>query len=360
VPDTERAALVHEWIDSRAGSEKVFEALAGVLPDADLYALTREPGVDLDLGSRSVTTTFLDQLPGLRARRGLTLPLMPIAWHRIRAPVYELVITSSHAFARWFRPARDALHLSYVHSPARYLWTPELDRRNWVSGLIAKVAAPLRRLDRRSLDWTDSIAANSTAVAERIHEFYGREAHVIHPPVDLEHYRPRSSDKRGYALCVSRFVPYKRIDLAIAACARAGLPLVVAGFGPAEAELRALAAGTATTFVSTPDDEALAKLYSEADVVIYPGEEDFGIVPVEAQACGTPVLAFGRGGSRDTVIPGTTGALIERQEVAMFAEALADIDWSAFEADRLHEHAQRFGYGRFRTEIRAWIGSARG
>lgn len=358
--ESTRMAIVHEWVQSRAGSEKVFEALAGIFPEADLFALTREPDVELDLGGRHVSTTFLDRMPELRVRRSLTLPLMPLAWKRLRRDPYDLVITSSHAFARWFPPAREALHLSYVHAPARYLWTPELDNRGPASRRLAKATGgPLRRLDRRSIDWVDSLAANSTAVADRILRFYDRQARVIHPPVDTQQYRRRDTPKAGYALCVSRFIPYKRIDVAIAACARVGKPLVVAGHGPGEKRLMAQARGTATTFVVDPDDDELSQLYAAADVLIYPGEEDFGIVPVEAQACGTPVLAYGRGGSRDTVIHGETGVLVDRQDAESFAAALIRTDWSTFDTARLTAHAGHFGLDRFEAEVLAWLEDAR-
>ena len=353
-----RLAIATEWIDARAGSEQVFEAMAQAWPDADLYALTHAPGVDLDVGGREITTTWLDRTGLLRNTRAATLPLMPLAWQAIDAPDYDVVITSSHAFARWFAPARAALHLSYVHAPARYLWTPELDARTRTRPGVSRVlGAPLRALDRRSVSWTDAFAANSRAVAERIEQFYGRPARVIHPPVDVQRFAPLPDDqvKPGSALFVGRFIAYKRPDLAIEACARAGVPLTVAGYGPLEGQLRAQAAGTATTFVVRPDGSTLERLFREATVLLHPAEEDFGLVPVEAIASGTPVLAYDAGGARDTVTEGATGHLVAEQSAEAFAAALDSMDWGTFRPSALHAAAQHWRRDRFTSEIRAWV-----
>jgi len=353
-----RIAIATEWIDARAGSEQVFEAMSQAFPEADLFALSLEPDVHLDVGDRPIATTWLDRSDLLRRSRAATLPLMPMAWNGLSEESYDLVVTSSHAFARWFRPARSALHLSYVHAPARYLWTPALDARTrtkpWISTVLG---APLRRLDRRSVTWTDEFAANSQAVAARVQQFYGRPARVIHPPVDVETFTPPADDqpKQGGALYVGRFITYKRPDVAIDACARAGIPLTVVGYGPLEDQLRARAAGTSTTFVVRPERAELERLYRDATVLLHPAEEDFGLVPVEAISSGTPVLAFDAGGARDTVTEGVTGHLVPRQTAEAFAAELRERDWSAFRPSELHTHAQRWRRSRFVEQLKNWV-----
>jgi glycosyltransferase involved in cell wall biosynthesis len=352
-----RLAIVHEWLASRAGSEKVFEAMASAYPDADLWALTREPGVRFDFGGRPVHTTMLDVAGPLRRRRNLTLPLMPLAWTMAgRGRHYDVVVTSSHAFTKAFHPGRDAIQLCYTHAPARYLWDTEIDTRGGRAAvLIDPVRGRLRDLDRRLAVRVDHFAANSRAVAERVRRFYGREAVVIAPPVDTEFYTPVPHPPGRAVLAVSRFIPYKRLDLAIEACAAAEVPLIVAGGGPEETRLRALAEGHDVRFEIDPDDARLRHLYREAAALVFPAEEDFGIVTVEAQACGRPVVALGAGGSLDTVIDGATGAHVADQEVASWAEAIRRVvdDPPAVEACRAH--AETFSALRFRSNFQNWV-----
>ncbi len=362
-----RMALAHEWLDARAGSEKTFEALARIYPQADLFALTDTLGTDFQSGRRQVGTTFIDRVPLLRDRRDLALPLMPLAWRTATRRRYDIVLTSSHACVKGFRPAREALHLCYCYTPMRYVWDSHdhrsgLDR---LAGLGPRSA--LRRWDRRASGWVDSFAAISTAVRERIERCYGRPSRVIHPPVDTVFYSPREPDDPDdpgpvlpsvpFVLACSRFVPYKRLDLAILAADRVGLPVVVAGRGPGEAALRALASQVKVpvTFEVSADDYRLRALYRAAVAFVFPALEDFGIVAVEAQACGTPVVALAHGGTADTVVDGVTGALVERQEVASFAEGLDRA--LALDGTRAACTAQAasFSSSAFEGRVRAWV-----
>lgn len=351
-------ALCHEWLAARHGSEKTFEAMAATFPSADLYGLTWNRAAGLDFGGRGVTTTFLDRLPPLRDRRMLQLPLMPVAWRYATPRRYDVVVTSSHACVKGFRPGREALHLCYCYTPMRYLWLASIDTRRRRTTLAAPVERWLRAWDRSSVPWVDEFAAISEAVRQRIEELYGRPARVIHPPVDTSHYTPGDrTSSGGYALAVSRMVPYKRLDVAIRACHRLGQPLVVAGSGPAEADLRHLAAGLGADvrFVVQPDDDRLRDLYRAADVLVFPAEEDFGIVAVEAQACGTPVVALDRGGTVDTVIPGTTGVLVPAQDeeaVAAGVESALNRRWDPAACRR---SAERFSVAAFRDRFRSWV-----
>ena len=356
-------ALCHEWLAARDGSEKTFEAIAATFPSADLYALTWNRAAGLTFGDRTVTTTFLDRLAVLRDRRMLQLPLMPTAWRYASRRRYDVVVTSSHACAKGFWPARDALHLCYCYTPMRYVWLSSIDgrRRQGVAGTAA--VRRLRAWDLTSVRWVDEFAAISTAVQARIQDLYGRTSRVIHPPVDTDHYYPFDESKRGgFALTVSRMVGYKRLDLAIRACHRIGHPLVVAGSGPAEAPLRALAAELEADvrFVIRPDDDHLRDLYRSADVLVFPAEEDFGIVAVEAQACGTPVVAYERGGSMDTVLPGVTGVLVAEQDEESLAEGVVAVLNGDFDPKVCRAHAQRFSQARFTDAMLEWVLGAAG
>jgi glycosyltransferase involved in cell wall biosynthesis len=350
-----RIALCHEWLGSRRGSEKTFEAMAKALPRADLFALTRDPRASFDLGGRTPRTTFLDR-PSLRDRRQLVLPLMPLAWRCASRERYDLVVTSSHACVKGFWPGRAAVHLSYCYTPMRYVWLPEVDRRTRVAGAVTALPrVVLRQWDRRAVPWVDEFAAISSVVQSRIERFYGRPSEVIHPPVDTEFFTPSSeSEGRGredFVLAVSQMLPYKRLDLAIRACHALRQPLVVAGRGREEGHLRA-------RFVGAPDDEALRELYRSARALVFPGHEDFGIVLAEAQACGTPVVAFGEGGSRDIVLPGETGTLVPSQDVTAFRAALeATLAAPPSPAD-CRRNAERFGVEVFRRRFLAWVESA--
>ncbi len=351
-------AIVHEWLESKAGSEQTFLQMAEVFPDADLYALTAESGVVPRV--RVVGTTFLQRSAFLRRHRELTLPLMPLAWRMLRARQYDLVITSTHAFARYFRTA-DALHLSYVYSPMRYAWTPEIDSRG-ARTMYAPARAICRRLDLRTTCRVHRFAGISTAVVRRINEFYRRDADVIHPPVDVSRFRSASEISRtgGYLLGVSRFVPYKRLDLVIAVGERLQLPVVLAGRGPQRDTLRraAAAARVPVTIVESPSDGELARLFAECEVLIFPAEEDFGIVPLEAQACGTRVVALAAGGSLDTVRHYETGVLASSQSVDAFERAARDCLALGDRSELCRANADRFSTQAFRIKFSSWVREA--
>lgn len=351
-------ALAHEWLAGRHGSEKTFAAMAAAFPEAALHALTWDRAAGPDLGGRPVATTVLQRIGPLRDHRALQLPLMPLAWRYASRRHYDVVITSSHACAKGFWPARRAVHLCYCYTPMRYLWLASVDGRGRPSRARAPVERWLRSWDLASVRWVDEFAAISTAVAARIRELYGREAAVIHPPVDTDHFTPAPvRPVPAYALAVSRMVPYKRLDLAIRACHRAGIPLVVAGGGPQEQVLRALAGrlGADVRFVVDAGDDELRDLYRQAAVVVFPAEEDFGIVPVEAQACGVPVVALARGGTVDTVVPGVTGVLVADQDEEAFAEGVAGAVAGRFDPGACRDNALRFSAGRFRDRFVDWV-----
>ena len=359
-----RVALAHEWLAARTGSEKAFEALARLFPEADLFALTNTLGDGFDAGGRKVATTFLGRAPLLRDRRDLALPLMPLAWRTVTRRRYDLVLTSSHACVKGFRPGRDALHLSYCYTPMRYVWDPH-DRRSGLHRLAPLgPSAALRRWDRRAARWVDSFAAISTAVRDRIERCYGRTSRVIHPPVETDFYTPGDAREpalppQPFVLACSRFIAYKRLDLAILAADRVGLPVVVAGRGPQEGALRALAeqVRVPVTFELAPTDDRLRDLYRAASAFLFPALEDFGIVAVEAMACGTPVVALAEGGTADIVVDGSTGALVAGQDVESLATGLQ----RALELDdpaACVRRAASFSREAFDARVLAWVDDA--
>lgn len=350
---TARLAVVHEWIDSYAGSEQVFEALAQTYPDADLFALSRRPSISLSLGGRPVRTTVLDRS---RLPRAASLPLMPLAWRLLGSAKYDVVLSSHHAFAHTNRLG--GVQLCYVHSPARYVWSPEIDGRGSASYLLPARAA-LQRVDRAAAQRVHSFAANSSAVARRIEQYWGREAVVIPPPVRVEFFgsdldEPRSGD---YVLGVGRFVPYKSLHRVIEVADRVGLPAVIAGRGPDQSRLLAAAATARVPvrIVESPSDAELRALYRNARCLVFPQVEDFGIVCVEALAAGTPVVARRAGGALDIVQDGRAGLLAGESvdELAAAVRVIDEIDRSA-----CVESAQRFSRAAFRSIVQAWVSRA--
>lgn len=361
MPPAMRLAIAHEWVQARAGSEKTFEALAQLFPNADLFALTVNKHIDLNVGNRSIQTTALDRMPVLRSHRSVSLPLMPAAWRYATKREFDVVISSSHACSKGFRPARAAVHLCYCHTPMRYAWEADLDRRMRLPALLASpMKGALRRWDRRSARWVDSFAANSYEVRDRIRRHYGRDAVVIPPPVDTEFFTPSTQRRGEYLLAVSRWIPYKRLDLAICVAAKVHIPLVIAGEGPLGSPLRKLADKVhpgGVTFVQAPTDEDLRDLYRFALALVFPAHEDFGIIPVESQSCGTPVVGLAAGGILDSVKDGSTGVLVPNQSVEALAEgvraaiALGDVSKAC------REQAAYFSRSRFEARVTDWCRS---
>ena len=311
--------LVHEWLSRHGGSENVFDVLGGVFPDAERWCLWNESEGRFS----GVHETALARTP-LRGHKAAALPLMPLAWRALPERDADWVLCSSHLFAHHARfrgAAREAPKLVYTHTPARYIWTPELDGRG--GGVAARAAsALLKPLDRRRAAEPVAIAANSAFIADRVARAWGRDATVIHPPIDVARFADaRPTDEtdaavadlpRDYLLGVSRFVPYKRLELVIDAGVASGLPVVLAGGGADEERLRAYAAerGHPVTIVRDPSSILLAAMYRGALALVFPAVEDFGIMPVEAMAAGTPVVGNAVGGVAESVIDGVTGALV--------------------------------------------------
>ncbi|WP_052460297.1 glycosyltransferase [Microbacterium gorillae] len=360
--------LVHEWLAPHGGSENVFEVLSDVFPDAQRFCLWN----DSDGRFTGVRETMLARTP-LRRSKAAALPFMPTAWRALPAVDADWVLTSSHLFAHHARfrgPARDAPKLVYAHTPARYVWTPELDGRG--SGIAARaVSSVIKPLDRRRAAEPVAIAANSAFIAERIADTWEREATVIHPPVDVSAFTTPaqlSAAERAelatlpdqFLLGVSRFVSYKRLDRVIEAGHVSNLPVVLAGSGPEEERLRELAAalGVRTVFVHRPSTALLAELYRRALTLVFPAIEDFGIMPVEAMSTGTPVVASAIGGTAETVVDGVTGALVHDWAGADLANAVQRA--VATDAAASVARAQEFDTRVFTERIADWVATTTG
>ena len=361
MPPSGDMAILHEWIDAYAGSEQVFEALAQAFPTADLFALSREPDINLDTRGRSIETTFLDR-PALRQRRNATLPIMPLAWRRLGTEKYDLVLSSHHAFAHTNRLVSDGgVHLSYVHSPARYIWSPEIDARGdrWY---LAPPRAVLQRVDRRAAQRVSAYAANSRAVADRIEKFWGRQATVIAPPVRVGYFGDSCADEptRDYLLGVGRWITYKNVHLVAEVADALGMPAKIAGRGPDKERILAAArdARVPVEVIESPSDERLRELYRNAACLIFPTVEDFGMVPVEAQAAGAPVVALAEGGALETVDEGVSGIFAESMTVGALAEATRAALPLAGDGPR--KNAQQYSPEAFHAAVIEWVESHRG
>ncbi len=360
-----RAVIVHDWLTGMRGGERVLESLCRLLPDAHLLTLVHRRGsVSPLLERHAIRESAIARLPGARRRYRQLLPLFPAAIEWFDIDDADLVISTSHCAAKAIVKPGRATHLCYCHSPMRYGWDqfdayfgPE--RLGPIGTAAARaVMAGLARWDRATAPRVDRFVANSAYVAGRIARYYNRKASVLYPPVDTEFFTPGAPSAGRHFLVVSALVPYKRIDRAIAAAGEAGAPLVVVGSGPDEDRLRRCAGGS-VRFAGALDAVALRETYRDAIALVLPGEEDFGIAPVEAMACGRPVVALGRGGATETVVPGVTGLLVADESAESLARAMRDVVGHPFDPAAIRAHAERFGRQRFESAMAAMIDETR-
>jgi glycosyltransferase involved in cell wall biosynthesis len=356
-----RVALVHDWLTGRRGGEKVLEVLAEIFPQAPIYTLIHFPGSQTpEIEKRLIKTSFLQRMPFLKKHYRSYLPLFPLAAELFDLQEYELVISSSHCVVKGVIPRPDALHISYIHAPIRYAWDQYFayfsPRKLPVFSriLIPPVLHYLRLWDESSSTRVDHFLANSVNVARRIRKYYRREAEVIPPPVDTEFFRPADGGAEDYYLIVSALVPYKMIDLAIAAFNRFVGRLKIVGQGPDEKKLRRQA-GANTEFLGAVDPPSLLRLCQNARALILPGEEDFGITALEAEACGTPVIALGRGGALETVIAEKTGLFFPEPKVESLLAALDKFQGLEFNKPEVRSHAMKFSRDIFKEKVQACI-----
>lgn len=356
-----RVAIVHDWLYTIGGAERVLQEMLECYPDADVFCLFDflTPEDRAKIGLKGTRQSFLQKLPFVRKSHRAFLPLMPMAIEQLDLSPYDLIISSSYAVAKGVLTGPDQLHISYVHSPIRYAWDLQhtyLARNS--NPLTTWLARPLlhwlRIWDTRTAHGPDQLLANSHFVARRIRKVYGRQAKVLYPPVRLSD-RSEPAVKAGHFLAASRLVPYKNIEAIVRAFAE--LPdqkLVVAGDGPEGAKLRKIA-GPNVTFAGFVSDSALRDLMASAKAFIFAAEEDFGIISVEAQSEGTPVIALGRGGSCETVVNGETGLFFDQPEPASIAAAVRQFiaREGEFTAEACKTHAERFSAEHFREGLKA-------
>jgi glycosyltransferase involved in cell wall biosynthesis len=365
---TPRVALVHDWLTGMRGGEKCLEVLCRRWPHAQLFTLLHQRGaVAPAIEERLIHGSFLHYLPGVNRYYRYLLPVMPLAASTWRLPPCDLVVSFSHCVAKSARPPRAVPHVCYCFTPMRYAWHMKdayfgKDRVGGLKAhLLARLLAELRDWDRRTANSVTHFLAISQTVQRRIGECYSRDSTVIYPPVDTDFYCPAPVAREDYYLVVSAFAPYKRLDLAVAACNRMRRPLVIVGTGQDERRLKRMA-GPTVRFLGWQSDEQIRDHLRRCRALLFPGEEDFGIVPVEAQACGGPVIAFGKGGATETVLPyggkrEPTGVFVEDQSVEALLGAMEILESRSgdFSGAAARRQALRFNATRFRDELFAYL-----
>lgn len=353
-----RVAIVHDYLNQYGGAERVLEAIHDLFPTAPVYTSIYDPAaMPSAYRAWDVRTSWMQRLPAWRRNFRNYFPLYPSAFESFDLSSYDLVISSSSAFAKGIIPHPDARHVCYCHTPMRFGWrTQDYVEREGIGGvknLVLSLALTyLRTWDVASSVRVDTFVANSRAVAGRIRRYYGRHSEVIPPPVDLPPYVPVPTE--DFYLTGGRMVPYKRIDLAVRACTALRLPLVVFGDGRGRTELEALA-GPTVRFVGRVDEPTLLDLYRRCRAYITAADEDAGIQPVEAMAGGRPVIALAAGGALETVIDGVTGRFFHEQSAGALAVAIAQSQQDIWESAVIRAHAEQFGRDRFVERLRACI-----
>lgn len=364
-----RVALVHDWLTGMRGGEKCLEAACELWPTAPLYTLLHRPGaVSATIEAHKPRASFLNKLPGVHQYYRYLLPAMPAAagW---RIKDCDLVLSFSHCVAKTALPPEDVPHVCYCFTPMRYAWhmresyfgQGQFGRLK--SSAIDLLMSRLRDWDRKTAERVSHFVAISRTIQTRIYQCYERDSAVIYPPVDTDFYTASYEPREDYYLVVSALAPYKRFDLAVQACERLGRKLVVIGTGQDAAKLRKLA-GPNTHFLGWQSDEVIRDHFRKCRALLFPGEEDFGIVPVEAQACGTPVVAFGRGGVVETVhpldaAPEPTAVLFQEQTLEAVIDAIERLEMVDHEFDptQAAASAKRFCKHRYRRELQRFVGS---
>jgi glycosyltransferase involved in cell wall biosynthesis len=358
-----KVALVHDFLNQSGGAERVLACLHQMFPAAPIFTTIAErrdllwPG----LQNADIRVSWMQRLPGVLRHHRIYLPLYPHAIESLPLREFDLVISSSSAFAKGALTRSDALHICYCHNPMRFVWEYDRYVRQERFGRFVRAALPvvirrLRAWDLRAAQRPSLWIANSSVVAERIRRYYGLPSTIVFPPVDVLRYGPSTRDE-DYYLIVTRLLAYKRIDLAVQAFNRSGRPLIVAGDGPDRVALEAGARSNIQFTGRLPDAE-IASLYARCRAVILPGEEDFGIVPLEANAAGRPVVAFRAGGALDTVIENRTGVFFREQTAEALCDAVAACEGIEWDKPALRRHAEGFGEPVFRDRFRAVLNQA--
>ena len=360
-----KVAIVHDWLVTYGGGERVVEQMLALYPDADIFTLVYDKKkIATHFPPEKVHASFMQKIPFVTKLYTKVLSWMPRAFEAFDFSGYDLVLASSSSCAKGVITPPTVPYLAYIHSPMRYAWDAYFGYYR-ASGVLTRFfmrrqMPALRQWDYVSSQRIDTVVANSRYIARRIQKFWNRDAQVIHPPVDVERLTPNGRPADDFYVAFSRFVPYKRLDLAITACGELGRKLVVIGAGKQGKELKAIAARyDGITLTGRISDDEVANYLQRCRALIFCAEEDFGIIPVEAQACGRPVVAYGAGGARETVIDGKTGVFFDAQTTESLTSALLRFEQleqdGAFVAQDIAAHAQQFSAARFRRELQAAI-----
>ncbi len=352
-----KVAIVHDYLNQMGGAERVVMALHEIFPEAPVFTSIYDPErVDAAFHKMDIRTSFMQKLPLVTKHHQPYLPFYPFAMEHLDVRGFDLVISSSSAFGKGVITRPETMHICYCHTPMRWCWNYDEYVEREQLGKVARKVLPavisgLRVWDQTSAMRVDHFIANSPVVAERIRKYYRREAEVIPPPVEGHRFAfdPKTQPE-DYFLVLSRLIPYKRIDLAIEVCTRLSLPLIVIGGGRDLERLKKLA-GPTIRFMGRLSDEDVLHYYAHCRAFLFPGEEDFGITPLEAQASGRPVIAYGAGGALSSVIDGVTGCFFHEQTVDSLAEVLANFDEREFDPQTIRDHAMEFDLPRFKQRI---------
>jgi glycosyltransferase involved in cell wall biosynthesis len=356
-----KVAIVHDYLNQMGGAERVVMAFHDIFPEAPIYTSIYDPErVDPAFRTMDIRTSFMQKLPLVTKHHQPYLPLYPFAMEALDLRGYDLVLSSSSAFGKGVITKPGTLHICYCHTPMRWCWNYEEYVEREQLGKVARRVLPflitgLRVWDQTSAMRVDDFIANSPVIAERIKKYYRRESVVIPPPVEASRFPATpATEIADYFLALGRFIPYKRFDLAIEACNRLQLPLVVIGKGRDEERLKRMA-GPTIRFLGRLSDEEVIHYYRHCRAFLFPGDEDFGITPLEAQAAGRPVIAYGAGGALASVVDGVTGLFFREQTVESLVEVLATFNERNFDSDAIRNHALEFDTPRFQRRIMQFI-----
>lgn len=345
-----KVILSHDWLTGMRGGERVLEILCNAFPDAPLFTLIHNaPAISDAINAHKITTSWLQNVPTIMNNYRYFLPFFPAAMDGMSAPDADLLISTSHCVAKGLRTRPGTKHLCYCFTPMRYAWTfyDEYFGHNPLKAMVYRpILAAMRKWDRNASNRVDRFVAISRHVQKRIMDFYGREADVVYPPVDTESWTPGGKRTGKFDLIVSALVPYKRIDIAVRAYNELGYPLRIVGVGTELDRLRTASASN-IEFLGWQPDSMLLELYRTCRLLVFPGEEDFGIVPLEAQACGAPVVAFAMGGLLETIKEGSTGIFFKEQTPASLSDAVRRCASTSLNSQTIRTNAESFGTSNF-------------
>jgi glycosyltransferase involved in cell wall biosynthesis len=358
-----KKTIIHDWLDQYAGSERCVESFTNLYPDADIFTLVdflNDKDREIILNGKESNRSFIQKMPFAKRHHRNYLPLFPLAIEQFDLTDYDLVLSSSHAFAKGVLTHSNQLHISYVHTPIRYAWDlyqqylKESGLERGLKGMVAKYFLhKIRNWDVATANRVDHYIANSHYIAQRIKKIYGKDATVIYPPVDVDKF-VLHEQKEDFYLTASRMVPYKKIDLIVEAFSQTNKKLIVIGTGPEMAKIKNKAGGN-IELLGYQSDEVLIEMMQKAKAFVFAAEEDFGIIPVEAQACGTPVISLNKGGTKETVIDKVTGVHFNGQNIVELLNALNKFENLEFNPITIREHALNFSRKRFERELKEFI-----